>query len=253
MTTRIAIVEDEKDLARSMAFAFEQEGIEAATFGDGDSALRSLREHTFDLVLLDLMLPDMSGLDICRALRTDEAFAAYQEVPIIMVTASGDEVDRVHGFEVGADDYVVKPFSLRELILRVKAVLRRRSPKTQTENTNATEVIFGRLRVDRSGCRVYVDDAERKVTMLELKLLDTLLKRKGRVQTRETLLSDVWGVSPELTTRTVDTHVKRLREKLGPMSNYIETVRGFGYRFCAEPVSDAPAEGSSSASADRGD
>ena len=231
MTTRIAIVEDETDLAMSMAFSFEQEGFVAATFGDGTSALENLKANAFDLVLLDLMLPDMSGLDICRQLRTDPA---YKNVPIIIVTASGEEVDRVVGFELGTDDYVVKPFSVRELILRVRAVLRRQSSAHPKEDGQESMVTFGRLRVDREALKVFVDEQERKVTALEFRLLDTLLERRGRVQTRETLLSDVWGVSPELTTRTVDTHVKRLREKLKDVGSYVETVRGFGYRFVAE-------------------
>ncbi len=247
MTTRIAIVEDEKDLAESMVFSFKKEGMTAQAFSDGASALAALKEQTFDLVLLDLMLPDMSGLDICRQLRAAPEYKAYKEAPIIMLTARGEEIDRVVGFEVGADDYVCKPFSVRELILRVKAVLRRRSPAA--EEPQHSVMAFGRLRVDRDGRQVFVDEAERRVTALEFRLLETLLDRRGRVQTRETLLSDVWGVSPEVTTRTVDTHVKRLREKLDPLGNYVETVRGFGYRFRATPPQDDELRGETEAAA----
>ena len=149
-----------------------------------------------------------------------------------MVTAKGDEVDRVVGFELGADDYVVKPYSVRELLLRVDAVLRRAAPATSAA---PGALVFGRLRVDRDAHRVWVDDEEVTLTALELRLLSTLLERRGRVQSRPALLDDVWGMSGEVTTRTVDTHVKRLREKLGSAGPYIETVRGVGYRFTPAP------------------
>jgi two-component system phosphate regulon response regulator PhoB len=174
------------------------------------------------------MLPDISGNDVCRSLRASEATRA---VPVIMLTARGEEIDRVVGFEVGADDYVVKPLSVRELTLRIKAVLRRQESTPQAAGLST----FGRLEIDREGKRVLVDGEERPVTALEFRFLETLLDRKGRVQTRETLLADVWGVSPDITTRTVDTHVKRLREKLGAAGAYVETVRGFGYRFKTTP------------------
>ncbi|MCA9561094.1 MAG: response regulator transcription factor, partial [Myxococcales bacterium] len=181
-----------------------------------------------DLVLLDLMLPDMSGTEVCRKLRADER---TKDVPVMMVTAKGEEIDRVVGFEVGADDYVVKPFSLRELLLRVRAVLRRARTGEESED----EITFGRLRIDTPGHHVWVDEEEVKLTALEFRLLTTFHARRGRVQTREMLLSDVWGYQAEVTTRTVDTHVKRLREKLGEAGQYIETVRGVGYRFRARP------------------
>lgn len=226
MADRILIVEDEIDLLQSIRYSLEKEGFEVLTAATGKEGVKLATEKAPDLVVLDLMLPDMSGLDVCRELRSAEA---TRELPIIMATARSDEIDRVVGFEVGADDYVVKPFSVRELTLRIRAVLRRRQPAT-AEATHET-INFGRLRLDADARQVFVDEEERAVTALEFRLLETLLRRKGRVQTRETLLSDVWGVSPEVTTRTVDTHVKRLREKLGPAGTYIETVRGFGYRF----------------------
>ena len=176
------------------------------------------------------MLPDVSGVEICRRLKSN---AETKDVPIVMVTAKGDEVDRVVGFELGADDYVVKPYSLRELLLRVDAVLRRTTP-APTGNARGV-LVFGKLRVDRDAHRVWVDGEEVTLTALELRLLSTLLERRGRVQSRPALLDDVWGMSGEVTTRTVDTHVKRLREKLGSAGPYIETVRGVGYRFTPAP------------------
>jgi two-component system, OmpR family, phosphate regulon response regulator PhoB len=152
-----------------------------------------------------------------------------------MVTAKGDEVDRVVGFELGADDYVVKPYSLRELLLRIDAVLRRLTPAAQAGAAARGSLVFGKLRVDRDAHRVWVDEEEVTLTALELRLLSTLLERRGRVQSRPALLDDVWGMSGEVTTRTVDTHVKRLREKLGGAGPYIETVRGVGYRFTPAP------------------
>jgi two-component system phosphate regulon response regulator PhoB len=152
-----------------------------------------------------------------------------------MLTAKGEEIDRVVGFEIGADDYVVKPYSVRELTLRVRAILRR----TRTGESEGERIEFGRLRVDVSAHRTWVDDEEVSLTALEFKLLTTLLERRGRVQTREVLLTDVWGFSAEVTTRTVDTHVKRLRQKLGPAGRYIETLRGVGYRFRSEPDGDS--------------
>jgi two-component system phosphate regulon response regulator PhoB len=151
-----------------------------------------------------------------------------------MLTAKGEEIDRVVGFEVGADDYVVKPFSVRELMLRVRAILKRSSPDHPEEDV----LVFGRLRVDRSGHRAWVDDVEVALTALEFRLLATFIERKGRVQTRDALLSDVWGIDADVTTRTVDTHVKRLREKLGAAGKYIETLRGVGYRFGDRPADE---------------
>jgi two-component system phosphate regulon response regulator PhoB len=231
---RILVVEDEKDLQELLAYNFRQAGHTANVVGTGKEALSAVTEQRPDLVLLDLMLPDISGLEICRKLKAD---AGTRDMPIIMVTAKGDEVDRVVGFELGADDYVVKPYSLRELLLRVDAVLRRTSAAAGTSGGHGT-IVFGKLRVDREAHRVWVDDNEVTLTALELRLLSTLLERRGRVQSRSALLDDVWGMSGEVTTRTVDTHVKRLREKLGNAGGYIETVRGVGYRFTPVATSD---------------
>ena len=227
---RILIVEDEKDLQEVLSYNLRQGGHSTVVVGSGRDALASVAERRPDLVLLDLMLPDLSGVEICRKLKGDPS---SRDIPIVMVTAKGDEVDRVVGFELGADDYVVKPYSLRELLLRVDAVLRRSAPGPATGQQGA--MVFGKLRLDRDAHRVWVDDEEITLTALELRLLSTLLERRGRVQSRPTLLDDVWGMSGEVTTRTVDTHVKRLREKRGSAGLYIDTVRGVGYRFTPAP------------------
>lgn len=225
MTPTILIVDDERDLVSTVQFALEREGWRTRVAYDGRTAVGiATGDPTPDLILLDLMLPDMSGTDICRELRSEDR---TREVPIIMVTAKDDEIDRVVGFEVGADDYVSKPFSMRELLLRIKAILRR----LDKPSAPTPEHAFGRLKVDEEGHRVWVDGNELSLTALEFRLLSTFLSRKGRVQTRDALLHDVWGHTPGLPTRTVDTHVQRLRKKLGPASDYIETLRGVGYRF----------------------
>lgn len=231
MAEKILLVEDEVDLADALSFALEREGFVAEVAHTGKAALElAQNKPPPDLVLLDVMLPDISGTEVCRQLRLQEA---TRQVPVIMVTARGEEIDRVVGFEVGADDYVVKPYSTRELVLRVRAVLRRR----QAVETSGSEEPqnFGLLRIDPAAHQVWVAEQEVVLTALEFRLLQTLLGRRGRVQTRDTLLSDVWGITAEVTTRTVDTHVKRLREKLGEGGGYIETVRGTGYRFRARP------------------
>lgn len=230
---RILIIEDEPDLVRALAYNLQQVGFEVASSGQGIEGLRLAQARPPDLVLLDLMLPDISGTEICRRLKGDPRTAA---VPVVMVTAKGEEVDRVVGFEVGADDYVVKPFSVRELVLRVRAILRRGS-----EAPPSLEDVFefGSLRVDHGAHRVFVDGQEIQLTAIEFRLLITLLGRRNRVQTRETLLNDVWGIHLNVETRTVDTHIKRLREKLGKGGTYIHTVRGVGYRFADSPEETA--------------
>jgi len=182
------------------------------------------------------MLPDISGVEVCRQLRDQPD---TEELPILMLTARGEEIDRVVGFEAGADDYVVKPFSTRELVLRIRAVLRRFETEPvddETSDDDEREVLtFGELRIDVTGHRAWIGDESLDLTALEFKLLTTFVRRKGRAQTRDVLLSDVWGITADVKTRTVDTHVKRLREKLGPAGEYIETVRGVGYRFRDQP------------------
>ena len=229
MSALILIVEDERDLQMTLEYNLEREGYRTRSAMTGVEALaQAHREPVPDLVLLDLMLPDMTGTEVCRQLRAAED---TRDVSVIMCTAKGEEIDRVVGFEVGADDYVTKPYSVRELMLRVRAVLRRASPPPE----ESKEIVFGVLRIDVPAHRAWVADEEIRLTALEFRLLTTFHARRGRVQTRERLLTDVWGYQAEITTRTVDTHVKRLREKLAAAGQYIETVRGVGYRFAATP------------------
>ena len=232
MAELVLIVEDEKDLVKTLEYNLKREGYRTRSALTGTEGLeQSAQEPLPDLVLLDLMLPDISGLEVCRRLRQQEA---TRSIPVLMLTAKGDEIDRVVGFEIGADDYVVKPFSVRELMLRIKAILRRARPGSE----ELEPIVFGPLRVDPEAHRAWVDQQELHLTALEFRLLKTLLVRRGRVQSRDTLLSDVWGIDADVTTRTVDTHVKRLREKLGDAGKYIETLRGVGYRFTQHPDGD---------------
>ncbi len=221
---KIVIIEDERDLAELLAFNLEKEGWQTIIALDGRTGFERVTTELPDMVILDLMLPEMSGIEVCKLLRKQERTAA---IPIIMVTAKGEEIDRVVGFEVGADDYLVKPFSSRELLLRIKAILRRSNPEVKSDKC----LVIGSLTIDPSRHRVSVDDEEIILTSTEYKLLSTLAERPGRVQSRERLLQDVWGYSSDADTRTVDTHITRLRGKLGAAGDMIVTVRGFGYKM----------------------
>jgi two-component system phosphate regulon response regulator PhoB len=221
----VLLVDDERDLLSVLEFNLRAAGFETVTAATGEEALAALRRHPPDLLVLDLMLPDVSGTEICRRVKSDPR---TRHIPVVMLTAKGDEVDRVVGFELGADDYVTKPFSVRELVLRLKAVLRRATPGREPERARDT---LGPIRLDHEAHRAFADGAEIQLTPLEFRLLSTFMARVGRVQTREQLLEDVWEMSPEVETRTVDTHVKRLREKLGSGRELLETVRGVGYRL----------------------
>ena len=224
MSHKIYIVEDEPDIRETLKYNFSSEGFKVFTAPDGEEALSNIKKVLPDVLILDLMLPGVSGLDVCKSIRADDDI---RDMSIIMLTAKGEEIDRVIGFELGADDYVTKPFSVRELILRVKVLLKKQR-ESLVENKLVT---FGPIRIDLDAHELRINDKEIVLTALEFKLLQHLVKRKGRVQTREQLLGDVWGYSAEVTTRTVDTHIKRLREKLGNTSEYIQTIRGVGYRF----------------------
>jgi len=226
-------VDDERDLLSVLDFNLRAAGFETILATSGEQALLHLRRRVPDLVLLDVMLPDLSGTEICRAIKADPR---TKHVPVVMLTARGEEVDRVVGFELGADDYVTKPFSVRELVLRLKAILRRRGAGGRTPERPPDAI--GPIRVDLEAHRAFVDGAEIQLTPLEFKLLTTFMARLGRVQSREQLLEDVWEMSSEIETRTVDTHVKRLREKLGSGRDLLETVRGVGYRL-VEPNESA--------------
>lgn len=238
MSGLVLVIEDEVDLATTLEYNLRSEGFAVRLAHTGRDGLdAAMADPKPDAIVLDLMLPDLSGTEICRQLREHER---TKKTPVIMCTARGEEIDRVVGFELGADDYVVKPYSMRELVLRVRALLRR-AQRSEGEPTVAT---IGRLKVDRDAHRVWVDRHEVDLTALEFRLLQALLTRRGRVQTREALLSDVWGIVADVTTRTVDTHIKRLREKLGEAGAYIETLRGVGYRFTAELDSEGGVESS---------
>lgn len=228
---RVLVVEDERDLQKVIDFNLRQAGHEVLSALCGRDGLALAYQHLPELVILDLMLPDVGGIEVCKSLKRDPR---TRGIPVLMLTAKGEEVDRVVGFELGAEDYVVKPFSVRELLLRIDVILRR----SRGEQTGQPPIRFGRLRIDREAHRVFVDDQEVEVTALEFKLLVTLHDRKNRVQSRTSLLDDVWGIEADITTRTVDTHVKRLREKLGPAGEYVETVRGVGYRFADSPYGE---------------
>ncbi|WP_375772583.1 response regulator transcription factor [Archangium gephyra] len=225
---RILIIEDEQDLSGLVEYNLRAAGFEAEVAGTGASGLARARANTPDLVLLDLMLPDLAGSEVLRMLKSD---TELRKVPVIIVSAKGQESDRVQGLELGADDYVVKPFSVRELLLRVRAVLRR----ADVDESPAAQLSAGDIQLDTSRHQVRVKGQEVVLTALEFRLLRTLLERADRVQTREVLLSDVWGIQAEIHTRTVDTHIKRLREKLGPAGDIIETVRGVGYKLSPPP------------------
>lgn len=226
----VLVIEDEGDLRAVLDYNLRKAGHTVVLAECGHKGLVLCRQHRPGIVLLDLMLPDLSGTEVCRALRDDPATRA---TPIIMLTAKTDEVDRVVGFELGADDYLTKPFSMRELLLRIQAILRRADSGPEPQQT----VVFGRLRIDRAAHRVWVDDREVSLTALEFRLLVVLEERKNRLQSRDTLIDAVWSTdaSVVVTTRTVDTHIKRLRDKLGPAGSYIRTVRGAGYRFAGSP------------------
>jgi two-component system phosphate regulon response regulator PhoB len=225
----VLVIEDEVDLATTVEYNLRAEGFQVRLAHTGKQGLASATSEPLpDVIVLDLMLPDLSGTEICRRLRDQER---TREIPVIMCTAKGEEIDRVVGFEVGADDYLVKPFSVRELILRIRALLRR----VNRVEGEPSLIAFGKLKIDRDAHRAWIDGTEIELTALEFRLLHAFMSRKGRVQTREALLSDVWGIEADVTTRTVDTHVKRLREKLGEAGGYIETLRGVGYRFKDQP------------------
>src|SRR5271169_5893553 len=234
---RVLVIEDEADLQEILRYNLGQAGHEVRVAGTGKEGLRLAREQRPDIVLLDVMLPDMPGTNVCKTLKQD---ATTKGIHVVMVTAKGEEIDRVVGFELGADDYIVKPFSIRELLLRVQAVLRRHA----SERVPTPMLRFGALRIDRDAHRAWVNEEPVDLTALEFKLLVTMCDRRDRVQPRATLLRDVWQIDGDIPTRTVDTHVKRLREKLGAAARCIETVRGVGYRFTATPdeTSTAPFE-----------
>ena len=218
---KILIIEDETDVADLLTLNLRKAGYRIATAGDGAIGLQKARDDRPDFIILDLMLPKMSGLEVCRILKSDTATA---QMPILMLTAKAEEIDRIVGLEFGADDYVTKPFSPREIVLRIRAIFRR--GEKPEERFHA-----GPISIDPARHEVRVNGKQVHLTSIEFKLLQRLMQRRGRVQERDRLLNEVWGYESVIDTRTVDTHVRRLRKKLGEAANVIESVRGFGYRL----------------------
>jgi two-component system phosphate regulon response regulator PhoB len=242
---RVLVVEDEADLRNLLCYNLQAWGYEARGAETGEAGIKQVIEFAPELVLLDVMLPDVSGIEVCRRIRSLQDLS---QPVVVMLTAKGEEMDRVVGFEVGADDYMVKPFSVRELMLRMSARLKTRAaeampapakPRPATAPTRR-RLVAGSLEVDPDGHHVYVDGQEVPVSALEMKILVYLFEARGIVRTRQDMLTQVWGYQPEVNSRTVDTHVKRLRQKLGGAGALIETVRGLGYRL-TEQDGDRPA------------
>jgi two-component system, OmpR family, phosphate regulon response regulator PhoB len=231
MSAYVLVVEDEPDIAALVAFHLARESYRVRTVGDGAEALAAVAHERPDLVVLDLMLPRISGTDVLRELRRRPATA---DVPVVLLTARKEEQDRIEGFSLGADDYVSKPFSPQELVLRVGAVLRR--VRQQPVAASGGKLLrVGPVAIDTGAASAVVDDQPLDLTATEFRLLQVLLERRGRVQSRRQLLEAVWDTTADITTRTVDMHIQRLRRKLRHAGPWIETVRGFGYRFRAEP------------------
>lgn len=221
MKEKILVVDDETDILTLLEYNLEKAGFKVISADDGPDAIDITKRERPDLIILDIMLPSMEGTEVCKILKSGDA---TRHIPIIMLTAKGEEVDRVVGFELGADDYITKPFSPRELILRVKAVLKR------GQDREVKIIKAGPVTIDVERSLATADGKVLKLTAIEFKLLLELAKSDGRVLSRDTLLDRAWGAEVYVTDRTVDTHIRRLREKLGKASKYIETVRGFGYR-----------------------
>jgi two-component system phosphate regulon response regulator PhoB len=230
---RVLVVDDEEDLRKLLLFNLKEAGFEAEAVATGAEGLAAAARFAPEVIVLDLMLPDLSGTEVCRQLRADPARG---DVAILMLTARGDEYDRVLGFEVGADDYVVKPFSVRELMMRVKALSKRAHERRMARASSDVVATPARLawqglEVDVVRHRVFADGVEIALRPLEFKLVSLFLEHPGRVFTRAELLEEVWGITAEVNTRTVDTHVRRLRERLAAYGDAVETVHGFGYRL----------------------
>lgn len=227
MKPKILVVDDEPDAVEMLEFNLKSNGYDVVTAADGEEALAKARSVLPNLIVLDLMLPEVDGMEVCKILRRDQRTSG---IPIIMLTAKAAEIDRVLGLELGADDYVTKPFSIRELVLRVKRLLR-----TETAGEEKSDrIVWKDLTIDIPRHQALVKGKALDLTATEFKLLTVLAQRRGRVQSRDQLLHDVWEYDNVIDTRTVDTHVRRLREKLGAAAKYLDTVRGVGYRFVEE-------------------
>jgi DNA-binding response OmpR family regulator len=224
MKTNILVVDDEPDLLELIETNFSAAGFNILSAANGREALHQAKALKPKLILLDVMLPELDGLEVCKLLRRDPA---TRSIPIVMLTARAAEIDRVLGLELGADDYVTKPFSVRELVLRVKKLIQRQPVAAE----EAAHIQFAGLHIDPSRHRATFDGRQLDLTLTEFRLVALLAERRGRVQSREQLLRDVWGYNNVIDTRTVDTHMRRLRAKLGPAAKLLDTVRGVGYRF----------------------
>ena len=227
MKPKILVVDDEPDALEVLGFKLKEAGYTPVFAADGLKAIAAVRIERPDLIVLDLMLPEIDGLEVCKILRRDPATAS---IPVIMLTAKAAEMDRVLGLELGADDYVTKPYSPRELVLRIRKLLKR----AKTAEESGDHVRAGVLEIDVPRHTALVEGRPVTLTATEFNLLTLLAQRRGRVQTRERLLQDVWGYETAIDTRTVDTHMRRLREKIGAAADYLETIRGVGYRFSAD-------------------
>jgi DNA-binding response OmpR family regulator len=227
MKSKILVVDDEPDALEVLGFKLKEAGYTPIFAKDGARAITVARDERPALIVLDLMLPEIDGLEVCKILRRDPATAM---IPILMLTARAAEMDRVLGLELGADDYVTKPFSPRELVLRIKKLLAR----AKAADDPVTQLRFGELEIDVPRHQVLIGGEAVVLTATEFKLLEILARRRGRVQTRERLLQDVWGYENPIDSRTVDTHMRRLREKIGEAARFLETIRGVGYRFVAD-------------------
>ncbi len=226
MSHRILVVDDEPDITALVAYHLAKGGYRVSTAGSGTEAIRAAKSERPDVIVLDLMLPGMSGYDVLAELREHQE---TRDIGVILLTARREEVDRIRGLELGADDYLTKPFSPQELALRVGALLRRLAAPAVSEGGSI--LVAGPISIDRSAHRAYIQGREMDLTATEYRLLEILVERRGRVQSRPQLLESVWEAQPDIQTRTVDMHVQRLRTKLGTNADWIETVRGFGYRF----------------------
>ena len=226
---KVLVADDEADVLTLLSMNLQRAGFEVLRASNGREALELARKEEPDLLVLDLMMPELDGLEVARQIKQSGATA---RIPILMLTARADEVDRIVGLELGADDYVTKPFSPREIVLRVQAILRR----METVPAAAEVLEIGSIRLDRIRHEVVIRGERVDFTATEFKLLSVLMERCGRLQSREVLLNDVWGYESVIDTRTVDTHIRRLREKMGVAADLIETVRGFGYRLVTPPA-----------------
>ena len=228
MAKRVLVVDDEKLIVKGIRFSLEQDGMEVDAAYDGEEAIEAVRNNTYDVILLDVMLPKMTGFEVCQQIRE------FSEVPIIMLTAKGDDMDKILGLEYGADDYITKPFNILEVKARIKAIIRRSGKKDTTEEPANTVADYDGLRVDIDGRLVFIDNEEVNLTAKEFELLELLMKHSGKVYSREQLLDEIWGKSYPGGVRTVDVHIRRLREKIEKSPSepkYIHTKWGVGYYF----------------------